>query len=59
MLKENFVNFIFRETCEREERKGRTLFSYMHQTVMLSVIMKCHYPILVSLLLPPYPYYNF
>lgn len=31
----------------------------MHWTVMLSVIMKCHYPILVSLLLPPYPCYVF
>lgn len=42
-----------------EERKGRALFAYVHQTVVLSVIMKCHYPILVSLLLPSYPYYIF
>lgn len=52
MLKKSFVNFIYRGKCGGEERKGSTLFSYVHQTVMLSVIVKCHYPILVSLLLP-------
>lgn len=40
-----------------DEWKGRALFGYVHQPVMLSVIMKYHYPILVSLLFLRYPYY--
>lgn len=52
----SFINFIYRGKCGGEERRGRALFAYVHQIVMLSVIKKCHYPILVSLLLPPYPY---
>jgi len=57
--KKSFINFIYRAQCGEEERKGRALLAYVHQTVMLSVTVKCHYPILVSLLLPRYPYYIF